>query len=314
MKNFISKTEVLPEYATLDEELLRFGKNIVISRPVYPFKVEYLPFFQQLTSQITFLLKKECKKNFVKYFDFQFKTKSCVYEGLQYVIQCILKGPACSYIHERVSTEYRGMFYKLHKDGYAYGVITLNNKIGLESEKADIWIRWKSNVSGYEYIEPDDGLDLQENDINFELCSQIPDEFSIIIYKKCLDKIALNKWKLVLKNEKFYPLRRKKNKNISYEISAACMYPDIVALFYFKTKVTKEMEKATMSELLLFQEKWGASHIYGIHDMGIQKSDFKERNTLSIWIDFGSSDYKIIYSLIKWFESSKLDIEKILIK
>lgn len=62
---------------------------------------------------------------------------------------------------------------KVNHNRYSYNLISvlaIHKGVG-----KDIWIRWKSNVPGHEYIQPDDELDLQSGDITFEICSEVPE-------------------------------------------------------------------------------------------------------------------------------------------
>lgn len=316
MNNHFFQDEFLPEYATFEEEKLRFGKSIVINRAVFPFKVKYLPFFEQLTTQLSLLLKKYTKKNFVKYFDFTFKVSGRRYEGEPFVIKQIIKGPIKDDVFNMKYTEYRGEFHKLHKDGYAYGRFSMHSKVGL-CESVDIWFRWKSNVLGYDYIEPDDELYLNSNDITFEICKEIPKEYVEHFYAKNSEEYDCKKWIEVINDENNYPKKRSKKINtIQYEMSKNCKYPDVVFNVFMNEKITKSICDDLMSELTSFQLEWDANHIYGIHDMGLQSQNNDKKNDylIRINIDFGSCEDKIIKHLVKWLEKSNLNIKNIFIE
>ena len=312
MNNHFLQDEFLPEYATFEEEMLRFGKNIVINRAVFPFKTKYLSFFEQLTTQITFSLKKHTKKNFVKYFNFIFKVKGCRYEGEPFTVKQIIKSPIKNYVLNVTYSEYRGEFLKLHKDGYAYGCISMDNKVGL-CDSVDIWFRWKSNVPNYAYIEPDDELELTSNDITFEICKEIPKEYIERFYVKNIEEYDCNRWEQVINDESNYPKKRRKKNDFPFEISSNCGFPDVVFSIFMNQKVTKSLCDEVVSEFSSFQLEWDANHIYGIHNIELKNEQIDDY-LVEVVVDFGSSDYKIIMHLIKWLQNSNLNIKNILIQ
>lgn len=167
----------------------------------------------------------------------------------------------------------RGDFCKLHYNGYAYGRLTMTSKIGYD-ENADIWIRWKSNIPDYEYIEPDNELMLTSDDITFEICEDVPENLILCFYAKTADEYDSNEWKKVIDNEEHYPKKRSKKKNdFQFEISEACEDPDTFFNFYFNKAINDSLKERVTSELVAFQQKWNSTHFFGIHDIMLMEDD-----------------------------------------
>ncbi len=309
----ISHEEFLPVYEMFEKDRLQFGKSIRIGRSVHPFKKKYLPFYEQMATQLTALLKQYTRRSFEKRFDFSFRARAYSRMGKPYIEQIIMQGINSEMVVLRKSTEYRGEFLKLHKDGYAYGNVTMYNKIGF-SDSAEIWLRWKSNVPGYEYIEPDDELDLKPGDITFEICSQIPEEYILRFFAKTAEEYDCNQWIAFLNDEHHYPKKRGKKREFLCEIAEDCQYPDTSFTLFFNDKVTQELADKTIEAFVLFQEEWDTTHFWGIHDVGIAEEKQDDENALKILVDFGSSNYKIVKALIKWLQYSNLDISRVVIK
>ena len=305
----ISHKEFLPEYEMYEKDKLQFENSIVVNRGVHPFKRKYLPFYEQMTTQLTALLKQYTHRNFVKYFDFSFRTRAYTRTGEPYMEELIIQG--FNKVFLRKSTVYRGEFHKLHKEGFAYGRVSMYNKIGL-NYSTDIWFRWKSNIPGYEYIEPDDELDLKSKDITFEICTQIPEEYILRFYAKSADEYDCNEWIAVINDEHHYP-RKRNRKQVDFlcEISENCQYPDTTFTLFFNSKVTQSIQDDAISAFVSFQEEWDTTHFFGIHDIAIAEDQYDSENVIKILVDFGSSDYKIMKALIKWLRYSSLDINRI---
>lgn len=316
----LSPEEILPMYEFFEKHPLTFGKNITITRGVFPFKLTYLPFFEQLSIQLTELLKQYTTKNFMRYFDFAFRTRYRTHYGEPYTYKYIMEyhspikyswmKPECL----MESTEYRGEFFKFHKDGFAYGVMGMSSKIASDNS-AFIWLRWKSNLPGYEYIEPDDELDLKAEDITFEICDRAPDEFLLRLFAKTSDEFDFNVWKELINDEECYPKKRnsKKKKNFPYEISENCAYPDVIVSIFLSEKITESIKEILISELASFQAEWDSSHDTGIHYMDIMDEE-DNNNLIKIAIDFGDNDPDIIEALINYMRSSKLNIKNVVIQ
>ena len=237
-----SKNEFLPEYEIAEKGRLQFGKSIAVNRGIHPFKRKYLPFYEQMATQLTALLKQHTRRSFVKYFDFVFRTNSHTRIGKPYIEQYIIQSLRGNQVFLRKSTEYRGEFYKLHKDGFAYGRVSMYNKIGL-SYSVDIWFRWKSNIPGYEYIEPDDELDLKFEDVTFEICTQVPKEYIWRFYAKPTEEYDCNEWLAVINDEHYYPKKRSKRKaDFLCEIVENCQYPDTSFTLFLNSKVTPNIQ------------------------------------------------------------------------
>ena len=310
----ISQAEFLPEYDIFKENRLQFGKSIAVNRGVHPFKRKYLPFYEQMATQLTALLKQHTRRNFVKYFDFIFHTKGHTRTGKPYIEQYIIQSLNTNQVLLRKSTEYRGEFHKLHKDGFAYGRVSMYNKIGL-SYSVDVWFRWKSNIPGYEYIEPDDELDLKPEDISFEICTQVPEEYILRFYAKSVEEYDCKEWIAVINDEHYYPKKRSKKKtDFLCEIAENCQYPDTSFILFFNSKVTPNLQDEAISVFTSFQEEWDTTHLWGIHDIILADDKQDSENVIKIHIDFGSSDYKIIKALIKWLRCSSLDLNKVIIE
>lgn len=308
MKKTIPKNQFLPQYEVFEKENLKFGRSIAVSRGVHPFKIKYLPFFEQLAVQLTEQLKRYTNKNFEKYFDFTFRTKAHTRDGLPYINEYVCESSGKVFLSK--STEYRGEFLKLHKDGYAYGSVTMSNRCGF-SGSADIWFRWISNIPDYEYIEPDNELELGPEDITFEICTTIPEEYIMRFYAKTAEEYDLNEWKKIINDGHYYPKKRSKNKNdFLYEISESCNFPDVMFLIDIKEPVTEDLCDKIMEEFISFQQEWDTTHFFGIHDMWLVE-EISNDNIIKVFVDFGSSNFKIIKSLINWLQKSNLKIKGI---
>lgn len=309
----ILQEEFLPQYETVEKDRLQFGKSIRISRSVHPFKKRYLPFYEQMATQLTALLKQYTRRSFEKRFDFSFRTRAYERMGKPYMEKIIMQGVNSEMVILRKSTQYRGEFLKLHKDGYAYGNITMYNRIGL-SDSAEIWLRWKSNIPGYEYIEPDDELDLKPEDITFEICSQVPEEYTLRLFAKTAEEYDCNQWIDFLNDEHHYPQKREKKCEFLCEVAENCQYPDTTVTLFFNDKVTQELADKTIKTFISFQEEWDTTHFWGIHSIGFADEERQGENDIKILVDFGSSDYQIIKALVKWLRYSGLDINKVVIE
>lgn len=309
----LSPEELLPCYENEQKNRLKFGNSIAIYRPVFPFKLTYLPFFKQMALQLTELIKQSTGRDFVNYFTF-----SLLKEGPKRKVEPF-KYP---YVYENSDKVYLkdadccyGRLLKMHKDGYAYGDLTIENKIGF-NYSVDMWFRWKSNLPGYEYIEPEDELDLKAEDITFEICDKVPDDFVRHYFGKP-EKFDFNVWKELINDEECYPKKRsgKKKKNFPYEISESCAYPDVIFSVFLTEEVTESIQEEIVSELCSFQGEWDASHDTGIHFMDIMEEDEEDDNkVIKIAADFGDNDPEIIDSLIDCLRRSKLNIEKVVIQ
>ena len=143
-----------------------------------------------------------------------------------------------------------------------------------------IWIRWKSNLSGYEYIEPDDELQLENCDITFEVCVEVPEKISmLLLYKQTVYNVDFNGWIKFISDEKHYPQKKLKNqRNFSCNILLNNNYPDITLIIEFNKIVDKDIENLTEKELNDFMVDWDSKHLYGIHDI----MSVKDIDTISI--------------------------------
>ena len=301
--------EFLPEYDMAGKNHLQFGKSFAVSRGVYPFKRAYLPFFEQMTTQLTALMKQQTKQNFVKHFAFFFRTRAYNRMGDPFFIEEITE----NHVFRRKDSVYRGEFLKLHKDGFAYGSIRISSKKGF-SESAEMWFRWKSNLPEYDYIEPDDALILRPEDITFEICKEVPEEYILRFYAKTAAEFDCGQWLTLINDPHNYPRKRSRKKTeFTWEISETWRYPDAVFTLFLGDKVTPEQQDAVLQEFVDFQEEWDTTHLWGIHDIGFAEVDCPE-DAVKIAVDFGSSDVKIVKALIKWLQTGDLDIRKVRIE
>jgi len=169
-------------------------------------------------------------------------------------------------------------------------------------------------LTDYDYIEPDDELILRPEDITFEICKAVPEEYILRFYAKTAEEFDCNQWLTLINDKRNYPQKRSKKKNdFICEISEKCQYPDTSFTLFFGDKVTQEQQDAAIREFVSFQEEWDTTHLWGIHDIGIAEEDCAD-DAVKIIVDFGSSNYKIVKDLIKWLRTSDLPIRKVLIE
>lgn len=333
METTIPASEFLPCYESDSKNLLRFNRCISIDCGVYPCKVKYLPFYEQMAAQLTVLIKKKVEKPFLKHFTFYFKTKAFSREGpvrFENKYEKELDYATFKYV-EVVKTYktnlYRGDFLRLHKNGFSYGCFSVIGKSSVY-EVSDIWFRWKSNLPDYEYIEPDDELDLKPEDITFELCEQVPEEFALRFYAKTTAEYNCNAWINDLNEDCYYPKKRrsKKNRNeFPFSVSDTCEYPDTTFTLYFNEEITDELKDKAVEEFNDFSQKWDENHYYGIHSIMLADDlgEFYDENAIAeldasravkILVDFGSCEPSIIEKLIKWLQTSFLNIARVKIE
>lgn len=186
-----------------------------------------------------------------------------------------------------------------------------------------MWISWKSNLAGYEYIEPDDELNLQSEDITFEICTEIPENLAQEFYAKSTQEIDCNKWIAFINDESHYPQKPKRKtaaNNFSFEISSDCDYPDVCFTICLRDKLNDELEEKIEKAFWEFTEYYNIKHKNYIHDI-INIKDIvnypdriDDEKTVQICVDFGNCNPKVINSLEKWLRSYDFGIEKIVAK
>lgn len=293
-----------------DQMIIRFKKSINIDLGIAPIRMAWLPFFDQMSQQLTQLIKKSVNKNFLRKYDYILWHEFGVYKGLPYKKHA-LNGMDWTLDY------YTGRFIKKHIDGYAYGKLSILPIIG--TDQADMWIRWKSNLPGYEYIEPDDELNLTEQDITFEICTEIPENLAQRFYARSA-KIDCSKWIALLNDESHYPKKARCKSaagNFCFEIAPDCNYPDTCFTIYLRNKCNDEIEKKIENAFLEFTEYYNIEHKNNIHDIINVKNiaDYPDRiddeKIVQFHVDFGNCNPKVIESLVSWLRSYDFGIEKI---
>ena len=172
-----------PSELYVEQLELKFKNYLNIICPFHPFKKTYLPFFREMTKQITKLMANQVpKREFIRAVKMSYVVKHTRYIGESYVRTF---GP---YIF--IENEHVGKLIKLHKDGFAYALIDLFSEQG----SAYLWIRWKSHLDAYPYIEADDELSLKSSDIEFEICSDPSEEYVLKLQGKNLNEIDSDDW------------------------------------------------------------------------------------------------------------------------
>lgn len=145
---------------------------------------------------------------------------------------------------------YCGRFIKRHINGFAYSKLSIIPIIG--NGKEDMWISWKSNLAGYEYIEPDDELNLQSEDITFEICTEIPENLAQEFYAKSTQEIDCNKWIAFINDESHYPKKSKGKtvvSNFCFEIAPDCNYQGQFSGYYDSLSIQHPNVKTTKVDI-----------------------------------------------------------------
>lgn len=319
---------------------IEFDFGFPLFVPVWPLCVKYVSFFEQLSGQLTPIIKSFSKKDIYETFDFRPKERDvfCKGETYEYNQNVLFKNMYFDsdytmrfHYEEKIvkfrDNRYYGEFYKMHKDGYAYGILSVELKKKPENS-SDIWIRWKSNLPDFEYIEPDDELDLKPEDITFEICEHVPEEFIFEVYSKKSDKFDCNEWKAFINKATDNPKKRKRRRRRNefiYHIADDCEYPDTTFTICFDEEITDALKDKVTQEFIGFQEYWDSMHSFGIHDIMLADDlkEFYDENAIAelnatgavkVLVDFGSCDPIIIENLIDWLETSELNIIKMLIE
>ena len=69
-----------------DQNMICFEKNINIELGIYPIRKTWVPFFEQMSQQLTQLIKKDVNKNFLRKFDYFLLHEDVMYKGTPYKI------------------------------------------------------------------------------------------------------------------------------------------------------------------------------------------------------------------------------------
>ena len=318
------------------ENLLEFDECIKFCRGISPFRSNFLSFYRQMSMQLTSLLKQLTNKDFINQYKFILGYENITYTGKPYkqeyystkpaLIGFFSNGEPNYYLMPTMTidkTAYNGRYFKIHKDGYAYGKLIVHTTIG-DFDKTHCYIRWKSNLSDYEYIEPDDELDLNPDDITFELCEDVSvdivDEL-FYEYDKVINGNTLENFIQFINDERHYPKKRnkkreKKNNDFPCEISESCEYPDVIFSLYFEQKKNNKLKKSVIDEFAAFQSHWESEHDYGIHTIiDADEIDIScDKDAVNVFVDFGNCTPEIIEDVLDWLKHSKLKIKKMIVR
>ena len=156
------------------ESIKRSKYKIMPSK--YPLKKTYMPFFDELSAQFCRVISKVIGKKYLSYYLFSFINHKELYTGdPYYTITLFSNRPMNS--HPFVSNHYKGKSLKLHHEGYAYNPIIVQalHYAAYSYSYEIMWIRWKSNIPGQSYIDPEDELDIKEGDFTLEICTEVPE-------------------------------------------------------------------------------------------------------------------------------------------
>ena len=162
---------------------------------LYPIKVSYLPFFNILGNQIAKEIYKITGISSLKKFVFFLTVKRTEYEGDEYVERVDIPNIGS---FEFTRNIHYGKMFKLRKDGYSYAKIDIDMKNDILSSY--IWIRWKSLLLDYKYIDAENELNLKNTDILFEICNTVSDEFLLQLQARNSSELQICEWINFIKN------------------------------------------------------------------------------------------------------------------
>lgn len=300
------------------EDIIRFKNSINIDLGICPIPMTWLPFFVQMSRQLTKLIKVSVKKKFLRRFDFLLEHENILYKGPRFY-QGI-----CGVSAMWTMDVYKGRLIKCHVDSYSYGVISLCQITGHVEGNYHIYVRWKSNLPGHEYIEPDDELELTENDITFEICTEIPEAVAQLFHKKHSEEISCSDWIRIMNDECNYPKRPKRSAKVGdfpFIIDPDCDFPDTSFTLYFSDAVKKETEEKIIDNLWDFLSYYNIKHINKIHsimnlkDIPGDQDRINDDKVVQVCIDFGNCSAKAIKSVEKWLRTYDFgDVEKVVVK
>lgn len=333
-----------PSNLYVEQYELKFKNYLNITCPFHPFKKTYLPFFREMTKQITKQMIgnfSTCK--FIKAVKIHYVLKSVEYIGDSYIKAF---GP-----YTFIENRHVGQLIKLHKDGYAYALLNVFSDF-IEWESY-LWIRWKSHLAGYEYIEADNELPLKSTDIEFEICPNPPEEYVLKLQGKNLNEIDCNDWVDFINNienkaqepKKDVPFENalrifQKISNRPFPFNASKMgqvkgkmrypfkldyelesWPDVIFEIWLKEPVTPETLKSVESTFHKFGEKWNGSldegNVGNENNFIDYMSDVEKgevENMVQIHVDFGWCEPEVLFSVLEYLKSSKISIEKVVLK
>jgi hypothetical protein len=142
----------------------------------YPLKKTYMPFFDELSAQYCRAVSKAIGKKYLSYYLFSFINHEELYTGDPYYTITLFSNRLTK-PHQFVSNQYGGKSLKLHHEGYAYNPIMIQaiHCVAYLYSYEIMWIRWKSNIPGQSYIDPEDELDIKEGDLTLEICTEVPE-------------------------------------------------------------------------------------------------------------------------------------------
>lgn len=243
------------------------------------------------------------------YLYFEFDVIRQEYQGEPYQLE--------DYYGKRVtSTRHSGIFKPRHINGYAYNLLKLSSSL----RSAELVVRWKSMLIDYEYIEPDDGLDIKQGDFKLEICTGLPEElYSELKTPNNMDKnqYYFHEWEALLETveTKNLPL-----KGIRFPCEMNNDFPDVIFAMFFPNPVTQNLIAHTEEIFEDFISNWnekqerkgGEEYIHGImlvnSILGKQKA-----NEIHIRMDFGNCKPKVLGCLIRYLSKSDLEIEKLVL-
>lgn len=184
------------------EQRLKFDHSFSINLPdFYPVKNTWIPFFRELSVQISKQMEAITGISPPKKLMMDYSGKSMEYEGEPYTY-------INEYGFETVGIKHHGKFSKLHFDGYAYGILAIAN----QNLSTQMWIRWKSHLPDYLYIEPDDELVFHPGDVSFYICKSVPRDVLYEAYGPPPEIVPFNRevWSFLSKT----PFSQDKDKDV----------------------------------------------------------------------------------------------------
>ncbi len=313
----IPSDAVLPFYNHRREYRIKFkrGMTFIQSSP-RPFKMEWVPFFETLSAQITAKIRKLVSRPFLSEFTFSFATANWLAIGPLYEyfdpFYYMLKQKMC------ISNRYEGKFAIDNVFPYSYGALIASTKRAYSKLlDAVIWIKWRSNIPGKDFILPYDAIELKPDDVTFEICETLPENLVQKYRQKWENEIDLMKWISVLGDDEVYdpPKRfipKKCPTPFDTEYGRLTDYPDTTFVFRFKKEPNNDA--VSYLEKMLFY----CGSDYNIHD--VMKVDVPDRfagsedehRLVAFGVDFGgSSPPRALKSLVRKLQNYDLGIEKL---
>ena len=305
----------MKELIEYDTERGLGGKDFAfILYGIYPIKRICKSFYRELSIQITKQMEDIIGvKNLKNIIGLDFNTQFTTYEGEAYLYYDV------NYDVEKISTTHYGELRQLHNGGYSYNSIGLSSKATLG---AHFWIRWKSLLPEYEYIEPNLEIEVKSGEVKFEICKIVPQNIIIEAYNgNPPNSINFNAWIECIKqglslNKKF--LANKTGLYFDYEISGG--WPDVIMSIYHKETSTLGLSEKMQSILCVFMDEWNDKQEKKksqkfIHNISLIDLDdeSKESNIIQFHVDFANCNINIIKNLMIFINDNLLNIEKIVL-